>query len=79
MSVLRRIASALSPAPGAAAVIPRGVGRRQVVTGRPLGAGEGAGGAEATAGVPRRHLARARPGGDRDHLAALWVDLGGSD
>jgi hypothetical protein len=79
MSILRRIASALLPSPEGAAVSPPWVGRREAVTGCLSGAGEVARGTGAKAGVPRGRPRRFRPGGDRDHLAALWVDLGGSD
>ena len=80
MSILRRIASALSTAPVRAEVTPPGVGRREAVTGGLPGTGSGALGAgAATVGVPCGHHGRVRPGGDRDHLATLWVDLGGSD
>ena len=79
MSILRRIASALSSAPKGTAVSPPWVGRRETLTGDPPGAREGARGVGAKAGVPRGRPGRFRPDGDRDHLAALWVDLGGSD
>lgn len=83
MSVLRRIASALSSAPKGPVVTPPGSGPRKVVTGGPPGIGSGVRRDDAaTAGVSCGHFGRAgrhRPGRDRDHLAALWIDLGGSD
>jgi hypothetical protein len=83
MSVLRRIASALSSAPEGSPVTPPGSGPRKVVNGGPPGTGSGVRRADAaTAGVPRGrrdHAGWHRRGGDWDHLVALWIDLGGSD
>lgn len=84
MSILRRLAWVLSPATEGPAANPPGPGCREAGT-------EGLHGvgcvvrrdAAATTVVPphrrRGRTSRHRPDGDREHLAALWIDLGGSD